>query len=154
MQHLFFVAYQVEPAFHRIGGKEGTAVEETVWEQREELAQTDWVLVFLLLVIVSVLLSFAATVQQREDLVNALCQRSEPAADVFPLRWTASVLVTGATAFFAWLSCRNARQVQEQGDECAIDTARADLLAALMVFGAAVIRLINLDAQRKTRASE
>ena len=129
-------------------------MEETALEQTEELAQTNWVIIFLVLVIVSVLLSFAATVQQREDLVNTLCQRSEPAADVFPLRWTAGVLVTGATAFFAWLSCRNARQTAEQGDDCAIEKARADLLAALMVFGAAVIRLINLDAQREARASE
>ena len=129
-------------------------MEETALEQREELAQTDWVLIFLLLVIVSVLLSFAATVQQREDLVNALCRSAEPAADVFPMRWTAGVLVTGATAFFAWLSCRNARQTLEQGDECAVGMARADLLAALMVFGAAVIRLINLDARREAGASE
>ena len=129
-------------------------MEETALEQRQELAQTDWVIIFLLLVIVSVLLSFAATVQQREDLVNALCQRSEPAADVSPLRWTAGVLVTGATAFFAWLSCRNARQTLEQGDKCAVGMARADLLAALMVFGAAVVRLINLDARREAGASE
>lgn len=129
-------------------------MEETTLEQTEELAQANWVIVFLLLVIVSVLLSFAATVQQRQDLVNALCHRSEPAADVFPMRWTASVLVTGATAFFAWLSCRNARQIMEKGDDCAVGTARADLLAALMVFGAAAIRLINLDAQREASASE
>lgn len=129
-------------------------MEETALEQTEELAQTNWVIIFLVLVIVSVLLSFAATVQQRDDLVNALCHRSEPATDVFPLRWTAGVLVTGATAFFAWLSCRNARQTQEQGDKCAVGTARADLLAALMVFGAAVIRLINLDAQREAEVSE
>ncbi len=114
-------------------------------EGREELALLDQSVLFLLLLIVAVLLSFAALAQQRGDLAGRLCRGQEGAADVFPLRWTSGVLVTGATAFFAWLACRTAQTARRGGGAAAQRGAQSNLLASILVFVAALIRLVELE---------
>ena len=117
-------------------------------ERRQELTQANWAILFLVLLIFGILLSLKATAEERDDLLCDLCCGRERGTDVFPLRWAASALVTGGTGFFAWLACRAMGEAQESEDEKSIRSARTNLLAALMVFGAAVLRLGDL----KTRA--
>lgn len=116
-------------------------------ERQQELTQTNWVILFLVLLIFGILLSLRATVEERDDLLSALCCGRERETDVFPLRWAASALVTGGTGFFAWLACRAMGDALETGDKETVGSARTNLLAALMVFGAAVLRLGDLKTR-------
>ena len=122
-------------------------------ERRQELAQASWVILFLVLLIFGILLSLKATVEERDDLLCDLCCGQEREADVFPLRWAASALVTGGTGFFAWLACRAMGEAQESEDEKSIRSARTNLLAALMVFGAALLRLGDLKERADRNAA-
>ena len=115
-------------------------------EQEEELESLNWTALFLLLLIVAVLISFLATVEQRNGLIQALYCQQENATNVFSKRWTASALVVGATGFFAWLACRGANDARAQGDCTKQRSAHANLLAAVLVFVAALVRLNDLKA--------
>lgn len=126
-------------------GKEGSTIKEPQTEQKEELATLDWSILFLLLLIAGVLLSFSATVEQRNGLAQALCGQREETADVFSKRWTASILIVGTTGFFAWLACRSAKETQCRGDCADRRSAQANLLASILVFVAALIRLNDLE---------
>lgn len=114
-------------------------------EQREELATLNWSIVFLLLLIMGVLLSFSATVEQRDGLARLLRCGREDTTDVYPQRRLASVLVTGVTGFFAWVACRSAQKAQCRGDCLEQQSAQSNLLAAVLVFAAACIRLEDLE---------
>lgn len=120
-------------------------MEESQLEQRDALATTDWSILFLLLLIVSILLSFAATVEQRDGLARLVFCGQEDPTDVFPTRWLVSVLVVGATGFFAWSACSSMRKTLRQGDRAERRSARANLLAAVLVFTAALIRMNDLE---------
>lgn len=113
-------------------------------ETQQELAQANWSILFLVLLIFGILLSFKATVEERDGLVDTLCGGEKCAVNVFPLRWAASALVTGGTGFFAWLACRGLSSALASGERVEIGSARTSLLAALMVFGAALLRLGDL----------
>ena len=117
-------------------------------EQKEELATLDWSILFLLLLITGILLSFSATVEQRDALAQLLCYGREDTTDVYPQRRLASVLVTGATGFFAWVACRSAQRARCQGSCLERQSTHANLLAAFLVFGAACIRLEDLEHVR------
>ena len=80
-------------------------MEESQLEQKDVLATLDWSILFLLLLIVGVLLSFAATVEQRNGLARLVCCGQEDTTDVFSTRWLVGILVVGATGFFAWAAC-------------------------------------------------
>lgn len=128
-------------------------MEESQLEQRDELATLDWTILFLLLLIVGVLLSFSATVEQRGSLARLLCCGQENTADVFSTRWVASALVVGATGFFAWVACRSAKKTHCQGDCAEKRSAQANLLASVLVFVAALIRLNDLELIGRDRQS-
>ena len=113
-------------------------------ETRQELKRSDWVILFLVLLIFGILLSLRATVEERDDLLYDLCCDRERETDVFFLRWAAGALVIGGTGFFAWLACRAMGEALESADEETVISARTNLLAALLVFGAAVLRLGDL----------
>ena len=123
-------------------------------EVQQELEQADWTIVFLVLLVFGVLLSLTATVKERDGLVKAICCGGRDDAGVFPLRWAASALVLGGTGFFAWLACRSAKEALASGTCGSIRSARTNLLAALMVFGAAVLRLGELKKSDGGTASE
>ena len=116
-------------------------------ERQQELVQINWSILFLVLLIFGILLSFAATVKERDALAETLRDGEECSVNVLPLRWASSALVTGGTGFFAWLACRAVTDALETGDEDTIASARTNLLAALMVFGAAVLRLGDLKGR-------
>lgn len=126
-------------------------MEESQWEQKDNLAALNWSILFLLLLIAGVLLSFAATVEQRDSLARLLCCRQEDGTDVFPVRRLASILVAGGTGFFAWLACRSAKRVELQGSCRERSSAQANLLAAVLVFAAALIRLCDLEQTGRDR---
>lgn len=116
--------------------------------EREELCEqldtVDTTLNFLVLVIVSVLLSFWATLRQREAV--CLTIRGEEAAarqvgEVYPIRAVAGALVLGALGYFFWLAWR-----LWEDAACGVSrsSARANLWASALVLSAAVIRWRDL----------
>ncbi len=119
-------------------------MEESQPEQKEPLATLDWSILFLLLLIGGVLLSFAAAVEQRDGLARQVCCGLEDTTDVFPARWLAGILAAGATGFFAWVACSSMKKTLRGGDCAEQRSARANLLAAVLVFAAALIRLNDL----------
>lgn len=133
-------------------------MEEAQSEQENALAAIDWSILFLLLLILGILLSFAAVSAQRDGLVrNLLCGQSEEAPDVFPLRWRAGVLSAGATAFFALLSRQTLREAMEGEDCVQRRSAKANALASALILAATLIRLDDLEfigANRQSAALE
>ena len=128
-------------------------MEESQLEQKDELATLGWTVLFLVLLIVGVLLSFSATVEQRDGLARLVCFGQENTTDVFSTRWLASILVTGATGFFAWAACRSMKKTLCQGDCGEKRSAQANLLASILVFVAALIRLNDLELIGRDRQS-
>lgn len=126
-------------------------MEESQLEQKDALATLDWSVLFLLLLIAGVLLSFAATVEQRDGLAKLLCCGQEDTTDVFSARWLAGILVVGATGFFAWVACRSAKKTLHQGTCAEQRSAQANLLASVLVFVAALIRLNDLELISRDR---
>ena len=120
-------------------------MEETRAEQREELATLNGSILVLLILIAGVLLSFSATVEQRDGLAKALCCCREDTTDVFSKRWVASFLIVATTGFFAWLACRSVKETQDREDCVEQRSAHANLLAAILVFVAALVRLNDLN---------
>ncbi|MFQ9916792.1 MAG: hypothetical protein ACLRWQ_10755 [Flavonifractor plautii] len=85
-------------------------MEETVL--REQLRTVDESLLFLLLIVLSVLLSYWGVRIQREGLCRTLQGDAEGAAAlprVFPIRLSASALVVGALGFFLCLALKTER---------------------------------------------
>ena len=115
-------------------------------KQEEELETMNRSIMFLFLLIIGVLLSFSAALEQRGGLIEELCCRREEAVDVSAKRMAASALIVGATGFFAWLACRSAGEAAKQ-DSCAgRRSAQANLLASVLVFAAALIRWDDLKS--------
>ncbi len=122
-------------------------------EQREflcgQLGILDVSLKFLVLLILSVCLSWRGLVLQREGLCAALLGEEE-APDVYPLRITASALVGGALAWFfgvsleTWAESRN-------GDETARRSGDLNAWAALFVLAASLLRLYDLVTVRRSQ---
>lgn len=119
-------------------------VEEDQREQEETLAVLDWSVVFLLLLILGIFLSLSATTIQREGVIRALCGQPGEMPDVFPLRWRTGILSAAATGFFALLSRRNLDQAMRGEDSAQKRSAKANALAAALVFAATLIRLDDL----------
>ena len=91
-------------------------MEETVL--REQLRTVDESLLFLLLIVLSVLLSYWGVRIQREGLCRTLQGDAEGAAAlprVFPIRLSASALVVGALGFFLCLALKTERETAPGG---------------------------------------
>lgn len=117
-------------------------------EQKEQLCEQldtiDTSLVFLVLLILSVVLSWKATAIQREGLCRILLGQSTQVPDVYPLRLSASAIVVGALVFFFLLSLNTQEQAQGQ-DPLARCSAGRNVLASFLVLAAALIRLLDLN---------
>lgn len=117
-------------------------------EEREELLEQldtlDTTLNFLVVIILSVLLSFWATLRQR-GAVCLVLEGEEDAArqagEVHPVRAVAGALVLGALGYFFWLAW-----TLWEDARCGVprSTARANLWASALVLAAAVIRWRDL----------
>ena len=118
-------------------------MEETVL--REQLRTVDESLLFLLLIVLSVLLSYWGVRIQREGLCRTLQGDAEGAAAlprVFPIRLSASALVVGALGFFLCLALKTERETAARRSAC------TNLWASLFVFLAALLRLDDLLGTR------
>lgn len=122
-------------------------------ELREQLGLVDTDLGFLMLIVLSVLLSFRATVRERDGLWLRLQGEDEAARqaeNVAPLRLAASALVVGSLGFFfmqALDACRSAGA----SDETARRSAWLNLIASFLVLLASLIRLLNFNMVRRTQ---
>ena len=124
-------------------------MEETVL--REQLRTVDESLLFLLLIVLSVLLSYWGVRIQREGLCRTLQGDAEGAAAlprVFPIRLSASALVVGALGFFLCLALRAWEAAAQGDDPAARHSAGVNLAASLFVFLAALLRLDDLLGTR------
>lgn len=112
------------------------------------LETADASLFFLLLILLSVLLSFWAVRVQRGRLcltIRGGTGEAASAAGVFPIRWAAGALAVGALGFFLCLAVRGAEEAERGGDPAAVRSARVNLWASILVLSAAVLRLEDLD---------
>lgn len=127
--------------------------------EREELCDqlntVDTTLIFLLIVIASVLLSFWATVRQRQAVCLALQGEDEAArqvGEVYPIRALASALVLGALGYFLCLALR-----LWEDSRCGVSraSAGANLWASILVLCAAIVRWRDLNrVQAESRAGD
>lgn len=110
----------------------------------EQLDTLDDTVFFLVVIIASVLLSFWATLRQRQAVCLTLRGEEEAAQQVgavTPIRIAASALVLGALGYFLHLAVR----VWEDA-RCGADpaSARANLWASILVLAAAIVRWRDL----------
>lgn len=118
-------------------------------EERSELQrglfQLDGSVFFLLLLILSVLFSFWSLLIQRRQVVAAL--RGDPTDDLpspLPPKRASSALVIGSLGFFLRLALDTLERAQAGEDPMALHTARINLLASVLVLGAALLRFYDL----------
>lgn len=108
-------------------------------ELRRELSDMDEAVLFLIVIIAGVLLSFRATLLQREGLRAAYCGQTADTTEIYPLRHTANALLVGALGFFLCLSAKHDLRADKTASPA------ANLTAAAMVLTAAVIRFRSTE---------
>lgn len=133
-------------------GKGGARVEEQE-VLKEQLGTVNQSLFYLMLIILSVLLSFLSVLIQREQLEQTLAGNPQKAAarDAFPIRLCASALVVSALGFFFCLAIRTCREAARGEDPAAQRSACMNAWASLFVLAAALIRLYDLDFMETVR---
>lgn len=118
-----------------------------------QLRTADTSLAFLVLLILSICLSWQGTAIQREGLCRVLLGEEQEVPDVFHIRLVASALVVVCLTFFFGLALDTWEE-----SRCAGQTARrsADLnaWASLFVLAAALLRLCDLVLVRRRPALE
>ena len=120
---------------------------------KEQLRTVNQSLFYLMLLIVSVLLSFWSVLIQREQLENALAGNPQTAAgpDVFPIKLSASALTVSALGFFFCLALRTCRDAAQGNDPAAQKSAGMNVWASLFVLTAALIRICDLIFMENTQ---
>ena len=119
----------------------------------EELELVDTDLGFLFLIILSVLISFLATVRERDGLYLRLRgeeQAAQRAENVASLRLAASALVVGSLGFF-FMQALDACRTVDPADGAACRSARLNLIASFLVLLASLIRLLDFNMLRRTQ---
>lgn len=110
----------------------------------EQLDTLDDTVFFLVVIIASVLLSFWATLRQRQAVCLTLRGEEEAAQQagaVIPIRFTASALVLGALGYFLHLAVRLWEDARCGADPA---SAKANLWASILVLTAAIVRWRDL----------
>ena len=108
-----------------------------------QLSAADQALFFLLLLILSLLLSFRSAARQKAQILDLLCGESSSVTDTekeFHLRVSAGALVVGSLGFFLCLAL-NALDSTDPSDKSAARSAQVNAAASVLVFLAAVLRL-------------
>ena len=121
----------------------------------EELKTLDTSLGFLLLIIVSVILSYLALSRQRKALCLTLEGQeacAEQVGEVYPIRLGASALIVGALGYFFSLTLENCRNV-DPCDRAAAQSAWRSVLAGFLVLLAALIRLFDLNFTQRAQST-
>ena len=122
---------------------------------KEQLKTVNQSLFYLMLIILSVLLSFWSVLIQREQLEETLAGNSQKAAapDIFPIKLIASVLTVSALGFFFALAIRTCRDAAQGNDPAAQKSAGMNTWASLFVLTAALIRFCDLNFMEAVRRS-
>lgn len=124
---------------------------------KEQIGTVNQSLFYLVLIILSVLLSFWSVLIQREQLEKLLMGTASKtsAPDVFPIKLIASALVVSGLGFFFCLSLRTCRDAAQGNDPAAQRSAGMNVWASLLVLTAALIRLYDLmEAQSPPTTEE
>lgn len=129
-------------------------------EQKQLCAQlktVDRSLFFLVLIILSVLLSFWSVQIQRRQLADAVTGDTADAAalpPVFPIKLIAGSLVTAALGFFFALALDTLDSQEPGGNPAARRSAGINVWASLFVLAAALLRLWDLVESQSAAAAE
>ena len=108
-----------------------------------QLGIADTSLAFLVLLILSICLSWKGTAIQRDGLCRILRGKEEEVPDVFSIRLVASALVVGCLAYFFGLTLDTWEE--SRSEDCAARcSADRNVWASLFVLAAALIRLCDL----------
>lgn len=121
--------------------------QEGLWAQLETV---DADLGFLFLIVTAVLLSFWATVRQRDALCLTIRGDAEQAAragDVGSIRLGAGALVVGSLGFY-FMQALDTWRNAGLSDETARRSAHLNFIASFLVLLAALIRLLDLNMVR------
>lgn len=121
--------------------------------QELELVDTD--LGFLFLIVLAILLSFWATVRQRDALcltIQGETELAEQVGEVTALRMGTSALIVSSLGFFFMQALKTCREADPK-DAAAARSARLNLIASFLVLLAALIRLLDLNAARRAQPS-
>lgn len=102
---------------------------------QENLDSIDQSILFLLVIIAGIFLSFRSLLLQREGLAEG------KQADIYPLRAVANSLIVGALGFFL---CQTRRALCDAHDPVEFHSGQSNVLATLLVFCAAVVRLDDI----------
>lgn len=124
-------------------------------EQCEELKTLDTSRAFLILIIVSVILSYIALSRQREALCLAMHGQkacAQQVGEVYPIRLGASALIVGALGYFFALSLENCRSA-DPCDSMAVHSTNLNALAGFLVLLAALIRLFDLNMTQRAQSA-
>lgn len=120
---------------------------------RKELEVTDTSLGFLMLIVLAVLLSFAATARQRDGLwlrLRGEDEEARQAEDVMGMRLAAAALVTGSLGYFFQQAVDLGAQA-DPGDPLAQRLARMETISGFLVLLASLIRLFALNLARRSQ---
>jgi len=123
---------------------------------KEQLGTVNQALFYLILIVLSVLLSLWSVLIQREQLERALTGNPQDAAgmpDVFPIRLIASALTVSALGFFFNLALQTCRDAAQGKDPAAQRSAEMNAWASLFVLAAALIRFCDLSSMKGARRS-
>lgn len=122
---------------------------------KKQLGTVNQSIFYLMLIVLSILLSFWSVLIQREQLEEALAGNAQKAAvpDIFPIKLIASVLVVSALGFFFCLSLRTCRDAARGNDPATQKSAGINVWASLFVLTAALIRLYDLNFNEEIRRS-
>lgn len=114
-------------------------------ELRRGLVELDGAIFFILLLIVSILVSYWSMRIQRRQVLAALQGESlDPVPSPLSLKCIASALSIGSLGFFLRLSLDTLRRSQNSADLLAKRSAQINVLASTLVMGAALLRFYDL----------
>lgn len=118
------------------------------------LRQVDTSLVFLVLILFSVLLSYWSVGIQRDQLCRTIQGKDVSGfPSVYPIKHAAAAIVVGSLSFFLCLALSADRQAQAGSDPAACRSARVNLWASILVLAAALLRLDDLTFVERSRQS-
>lgn len=122
---------------------------------KEQLGTVNQSLFYLILIILSVFLSFWSVLIQREQLEETLAGNPQKAAalNVFPIKFSASALVVGSLGFFFCLALRACQEAASGNDPAAQKSAGMNVWASLFVLAAALIRFYDLNFMEEAQRS-
>lgn len=107
-------------------------------------------IMFLILLVLSILLSLKAVLTQREVLCAAgEGGDTEGLPSPFPFQRAAGAIAIGALGYFFVLSLRAWNEAVEKKGAEEVCLARVNLWASLFVLSAAILRLLTLNAARQ-----